>query len=590
MKGIDQSVINQIIDQVDIVEEISKDIALTKKGANFVGLCPFHDDNNPSFIVSPTKKICNCFVCKQGGNVINFRQKYNNISYFESVKLLASQIGIEVKEAKDNNLPIHYVNQDICDLYHNILTVTNEGSEAKKYLIDRGMDDTIINRHQLGFSAKSIKPYDYLIKKSNEEHKYSEFDIVNSNIFNDNHNDMFVNRLVIPIKNDINQVVGFSGRILSGDSAKYINSRESDVFKKKDILYNLNNAKHNLVNDKIIIVEGFFDVYSYEQQGIYNVVASMGTAITNNHIRLLKKYNVKEIVLSLDQDKAGVEATLKLIKELNDFGFYNIRVVVFDDYKDVDEYVQAGNDANDLITNAIEAYQFKLDNMEVNIGSDQEVISFINDVFTNIKVDKETLPILITKVSKKVGYDRQTVKEIIEEVLDKDINSMDTNNNHDYYQEPSYQINNVANIDTSLDYYDSFVEEEIIDDEIFGPKPVSVDEFGLSDDYVYTKLCFTREGFNQVKPYLEKNPSMIKNQQFKEIIDVIEKMYQSDETLDAVNPSLVCDLLSKDVFNLVSKVSNLEIDENQVSKLLEQNDTNLNSQLSKLTGGIKNGL
>lgn len=590
MKGIDQSVINQIIDQVDIVEEISKDISLTKKGANFVGLCPFHDDNNPSFTVSPTKKICNCFVCKQGGNVINFRQKYNKISYFESVKLLATQIGIELKEAKDNNLPIHYVNQDICDLYHNILTVTNEGSEAKKYLIDRGMDDTIINRHQLGFSAKSIKPYDYLIKKSNEEHKYSEFDIVNSNIFNDNHNDMFVNRLVIPIKNDLNQVVGFSGRILSGDSAKYINSRDSDVFKKKDILYNLNNAKHNLVNDKIIIVEGFFDVYSYEQQGIYNVVASMGTAITNNHIRLLKKYNVKEIVLSLDQDKAGVEATLKLIKELNDFGFYNIRVVVFDDYKDVDEYVQAGNDANDLIINAIEAYQFKLDNMEVNIGSDQEVISFINDVFTNIKVDKETLPILITKVSKKVGYDRETVKEIIEEVLDKDINSMDTNNNHDYYQEPSYQTNNVDNIDTSLDYYDSFVEEEIIGDEIFGPKSVSVDEFGLSDDYVYTKLCFTRKGFNQVKPYLQKNTSMIKNQQFKEIIDVIEKMYQSDETLDAVNPSLVCDLLSKDVFNLVSKVSNLEIDENQVSKLLEQNDTNLNSQLSKLTGGIKNGL
>lgn len=590
MKGIDQNVINQIIDQVDIVDEISKDIALTKKGANFVGLCPFHDDNNPSFTVSPTKKIYNCFVCRQGGNVINFRQKYDKISYFESVKLLASKIGIEVKEVKDNNLPIHYVNQDICDLYHNILTVTNEGSEAKKYLIDRGMDDSIINRHQLGFSARSIRPYDYLIKKSNEEHKYSEFDILNSNIFNDNHNDMFVNRLVIPIKNDINQVVGFSGRILSGDSAKYINSRDSDVFKKKDILYNLNNAKHNLVNDQIIIVEGFFDVYSYEQQGIYNVVASMGTAITNNHIRLLRKYNVKEIVLSLDQDKAGVEATLKLIKELNNFGFYNIRVVVFDDYKDVDEYVQAGNDANDLITNAIESYQFKLDKMEVNKGSDQEVINFINDVFTNIKVDKETLPILITKVSKKVGYDRETVKEIIEEVIDKDVNSMSDNNNHNYYQEPSFDTNNVDNIDSTLDYYDSFVEEKIVDDEIFGPKPVSVDEFGLSDDYVYTKLCFTRKGFNQVKPYLEKNPNMIKNQQFKEIIDVIEKMYRSDETLDAVNPSLVCDLLNKDVFNLVSKVSNLEIDENQVSKLLEQNDIKLNSQLSKLTGGIKNGL
>ena len=298
------NIIQKIIDNVDIVEEVSKDIALTKKGNNFVGLCPFHGDTNPSFSVSPEKKICHCFVCKNGGNVISYRQKYNKISFNEALKMLANQIGIKMDNqvSKPKN-PIIKVDEQAAKFYHQTLTLTKQGDEARQYLLDRQIDQTMIERHQLGFSSRELNVVEYL-QKFVELKEFSNQDILDSHLKRPEAKyDSFSQRIIIPINDEYGRCVGFSGRAISDkQDPKYLNSPDTPVFDKGSILYNFDLAKDNVNNGQIIIVEGFFDAFSFEKQGIFNVVGIMGTGFTYKHIKLLKKYNVKQIILSLDQD------------------------------------------------------------------------------------------------------------------------------------------------------------------------------------------------------------------------------------------------------------------------------------------------
>ena len=334
---------DEIRRSVDIVDVIQEYIPIEQKGKNYFCICPFHDDHNPSLSISPDKQIYTCFVCGAHGNVFNFVKEYESISYYEAVKKLADRVGIHVdinfaKEKKVNN-----VNKDLYGIYdiaskfyqNNLLT--KEGIDAIEYLKSRGFTDEIIKTFDVGLSTRT--PLFKLLKS-----KGYKDDIITSSgicsISNGTLYDMYVIRIMFPLYDLEGKVVGFSGRIYkTKDDSKYVNSRESDIFKKSELLYNYHRAKEFCRKKKsVIIVEGFMDVIALYMVGIYNVVASMGTAITKEHAKLLKKLSTN-VIMCFDGDDAGNKATLACARELNEIGIYP-KVIRLPDKLDPDEFIK----------------------------------------------------------------------------------------------------------------------------------------------------------------------------------------------------------------------------------------------------------
>lgn len=549
------SLIKQIIDNIDIVDEVSKDVVLTKKGNNFVGLCPFHDDTNPSFTVSPTKKICHCFVCKAGGNVITYRQQYNKISFNEALSLLAKEIGIDIKPkvSKPKN-PIICVNEDVTRFYHQTLMLTKQGKLAREYLQRRGIDQRIIERHQLGYSAPDLSLYDYLVDTSNNEHYYQLHDIETSDVVRgDKHFEFFNKRLVIPIFDQYHRPVGFSGRIINdSDQAKYMNSAQTQVFNKKEILYNLDLAKDNLVDHQLILVEGFFDVFSFELQGIYNVVASMGTAITNNHINLLKKYQVEQLILSLDQDQAGIDATLDVIDQLLVNNFNNVRVIVFDQYKDIDEYVQAGLDVNTLINSAIDVHEFKINHLAVNSDDLQSVKQYCQNILGFIDPTSGDYDFYVLKIAKKLKLDSEIVKNLkIKYMIPKPTPVVYESSKDE--QESNYQSPTVLLKSTGKPTHSSYVDDQTI----------------------LLNVCLTRKGFIWVEQQTDLK-TIITDDNYKTIYEQICKMYQVNANLEQISISQLSDLSSSDNYYLLEQIYRVKYDPHKVKAIVEQNEKQRN--------------
>lgn len=322
---------NDILKQVDIVNIISSFIKVSKKGRNFVALCPFHNDTHPSMSISREKQMFNCFVCHTGGNAITFVQKYKNISYFEALKIVA-QIG-GIHDPRLENLSkntkskvnaetekVYSCLSDIAKLYNIYLFNTEEGrSSALNYLHDRGLNNDIINKFKIGYSIKDgNKTTNTLINNGFSLRTIEKTGI--GLIRGDKISDANAGRVIFPISNQDGQIVGFSARQLGNDKdqAKYINSPETSggVFHKSNILYNYYNAKDAARREKVIyIVEGFMDVIALDRVGINNVIGLMGTVLTPEHIRLLRFLNA-EVRLCLDNDQPGQDAMIKIAKEL----------------------------------------------------------------------------------------------------------------------------------------------------------------------------------------------------------------------------------------------------------------------------------
>ncbi|NBK98124.1 MAG: DNA primase [Erysipelotrichia bacterium] len=318
MARIPQEVIENIRNHVDIVDVISHYIPLTRKGKSFKCVCPFHDDHDPSLSVSQDKQIYHCFVCGSGGNVFTFVQKYENISYVESVLKVAQMAGIKV-DYDVSSLAKNKVDPHFQQLYTILQTTIDfcayelnsiEAKEVKKYLYQRGLSDKIIEKFQLGYHPKENKLYRFLRAK-----KFSDQDIVACNLANISTNglkDVFTHRIMIPIHDGNGHPVGFSARrVDENDSAKYINSAETEIYVKGNLLYNYHRAKeHARRFGKIIVVEGAMDVLAFEKADIPYAVATLGTACSKQQLKLLRYLGVK-IQLCYDGDKAGLDATYK---------------------------------------------------------------------------------------------------------------------------------------------------------------------------------------------------------------------------------------------------------------------------------------
>ena len=414
--------INAIREQADIVDIISDYLKLTKKGKNYVAVCPFHDDHSPSLVVSKERQIFNCFTCRTGGNVFSFIMKYENVDFFEALQIVANKIGYKLSSTNFNNFESknkkEYEIMEIVKKYYLNNIFTDLGTSARKYLENRGINNDIIREFNLGLALKSKNElYKLLAKKNINNEILDNLGLVYINgtdVF-----DFFNNRIIIPIEDLKGNVVGFSGRIFNGEkeTSKYINTKETVIFKKGQILFNYHNAKNAIRDEKcVIIVEGNMDAITLSSSGIKNVIALMGVALSKEQIDVLKKLKVP-VILMLDNDQAGLNSTLKNGEMLRSVDI-DVKVVRLTGEKDPDEYIRAnGVDAlKDNIKHAINFVDFKLEYLknDKNLNNIDDLVTYVKEVVKALKNENDlTKEIFISKISKDYQIDPEILKREI---------------------------------------------------------------------------------------------------------------------------------------------------------------------------------
>lgn len=410
--------------KVNIVDVIAQYLPIEQKGKNYFAICPFHDDHNPSMSISPEKQIYTCFVCGASGNVFNFVMNYEKISFIQAVKKVADASGITLnisndftKKNEESKYQKEYKMFDIINKYYQNNIKTVYGKSAIKYLNKRNITDEIIKEFGIGLSLN-----DNVAGKLLKSKGYSDEELTEIGICGKKDNflyDIFRNRIMFPLEDINGNTVGFSGRIYNGeDENKYVNSKESVIFKKGNLLYNYKKA-FNYARDKkqIIVVEGFMDVIRLYTIGIKNVVATMGTAITKQHADLIKKLS-KNVVLCFDGDKAGEKATKSALEALENVGL-SPKIIRLEDNLDPDDYIIKKGEKAFLnhLKNAMTSFSFKIDISKNNADfTDFKGISnYINDVALELEKidDKIVFELTIKKIAKETGVDYNTILSLI---------------------------------------------------------------------------------------------------------------------------------------------------------------------------------
>lgn len=395
---INNDIINEIRNKSDIVSVISNYVPLTKRGKNYFGVCPFHDDHSPSMSVSPEKQIYTCFSCGATGNVFTFVSEYEHISFIEAVKLLGNKLGynLTTHEKIDTKSEDYKIYEIASKFYQNNLS-SSLGKKAIEYLLNRGIDRDTIKKFGIGLSLSKSTLTDLLINKGIKLDKLIELGLSNTMS-----NDLFLNRIMFPLYDLSGNVVAFSGRIYNmKDSSKYINTKETTIFKKGNLLYNYHNAREHLKkNDYVIIMEGFMDVIRASIVGINNCVATMGTAFTKEQANIIRKMT-DNVILCFDGDKAGEEATISAIKVLEGIGI-NPKIIRLEDDLDPDEYIiKNGKDAfHSKIDKAINVIEYKLSLLkkDKNFNNLEDISEYIdNSIKELVKVDDDILVELTLK-------------------------------------------------------------------------------------------------------------------------------------------------------------------------------------------------
>lgn len=420
--------IEEIRKRADIVSLISSYIPITKKGRNYFCVCPFHSDTNPSMSISQEKQIYKCFSCGAAGNVFTFVQEYEKVSFIESVKIVANFVGIDISsEIEQNEKQISSAEKRMFELiseaneFYKYNLETQEGLKGKEYLEKRELDENTRSKFQVGFSLNDgTKTIQYLMKKG-----YSIDEIINSGIAletNGNLTDRFKGRLIFPLSNLDGKVVGFSGRkIDNADVAKYVNSPETKIFIKGNCLYNYYIAKQEAKKlGFIYIVEGFMDVIALSKIGINNVVAIMGTSFTENQIKAIKRLNVK-VIMALDNDDAGQDATFKIVNELEKMNIQVSIVAKDKNGKDLDEILKIGSDkVVTYLNNQLTPFDFKISYQfsKINTENYDEKKDFVKRIaayYLNRKSDDLDKDYYISKLVSLTGFSYNAIKTLLSE-------------------------------------------------------------------------------------------------------------------------------------------------------------------------------
>ncbi len=424
---IEENTINQIRISSDIVKIISDYIPLKKKGRNYIGVCPFHADHSPSMSVSPEKQIYKCFACGAAGNVFKFVMDYENVNYIEAVKIIGDKIGINIdiknniKTQKKDSSNLYEL-YEISQMFYQNNINTKEGKMAREYLLNRKIDNNIIKEFGIGLA---LNDYSLLTKLLTKKGKKID-DLVKSGLTNKNeqaYNDIFINRIMFPLWDINGRIVGYSGRIYNTkDSSKYVNTKETEIFKKGEMLYNYHRAKADArKTGKIIIVEGFMDVIRMYSIGITNVIAMMGTAVTSFQASLIKRM-ANDVILCFDGDNAGAKATSSCINELARIGVVP-KVVRLEENLDPDEYILKYGKERFLmkIENPINIMDFKLNYLKQNHNFNDSIdtAKYINEMLLEVsKIDDEILKeITLQKLSDENKIDIKILRNKLNDII-----------------------------------------------------------------------------------------------------------------------------------------------------------------------------
>lgn len=417
--------IAEIRQSVDIVDVIGNYLALTQKGRNYMALCPFHDDTTPSMSISPERQIYKCFVCGHAGNVFGFLKDYLKISFIDAVKMVAQMGNVDISQYNLENRvshvdeklePLFLMHEEANKIYRHYLT-TKLALQAKEYLDSRMMNEDIIDTFEIGYA-----PDNQVLVKALEKMNFDKVKMFESGLIIESGNgyDRFSDRIMFPLHDALGRVVGFSGRIYrpSQNESKYMNSPESAIFIKGDILYNYHRVGESVRQaGYVILCEGFMDVIAFYKAEIKNVLAIMGTALTSGHIRLLKRLT-RTVYLCLDGDKAGRNATIKAIETLLQAGF-KVQVVNLPDGLDPDELLnQQGQVALKTLVNApLSALDFKMDyyydmtNMQ-NYEDRKHYLEMIAKDISNLDdiIDQDYY---VKKLEQKSGFSKDIIDQLI---------------------------------------------------------------------------------------------------------------------------------------------------------------------------------
>ena len=423
---IDQPTIDRILDAANIVDVVSEFVTLRKRGVNYVGLCPFHDDKSPSFYVSPAKNICKCFACGEGGTAVHFIMKHEQIGYFDALRFLAKKYNIEIaerelsdeeKRIRSDRESMFIVNAWAQQYFSQMLHEHVEGKTVgMRYFIERGFREETIRKFQLGYSLDQRDAlYQQAIRKGYKKEYLEKTGLVIA-YENGNVNDRFRGRVIFPVHSLSGKVVAFGGRVLKKDekTAKYVNSPESPIYHKSNELYGIYFAKQAIVKaDRCYLVEGYTDVISMHQSGVENVVASSGTALTHGQIRLIHRFT-NNITVLYDGDAAGIKAAIRGIDLLLDEGM-NVKVVLLPDGEDPDSFARSysATEFTEFIRqHETDFIRFKTKLLLADAGNDPvKRAALIGDIIRTIAIvpDDITRTIYIRECSAMMEIDEQVV-------------------------------------------------------------------------------------------------------------------------------------------------------------------------------------
>ena len=425
-----EEILNEVRQSNDIVDVISQYVHLKRSGRNYFGLCPFHNEKSPSFSVSPDKQIFHCFGCGVGGNVITFVSQIEGLNFVETVQMLAERANIQLPTLQNNGDTqreilkdkVYKVNEFTAEYYHQNL-YKPQAKMAQEYVKKRQLTNETLKSFRIGFSGKFDELYQELKKQGFQEQEILESGLVNKNE-RGQYIDRYRNRLMFPICDARGRVIAFGGRVLDDSKPKYINSPENVVYSKGRHLFGLNVAKKGDTK-KILIVEGYMDVISLHQRGITNVVASLGTALTEQQGWLLRK-NSEQIILSFDSDEAGIKAKLRSIEILQNMGC-DLRVLQLEGAKDPDEYIlKYGNmrfqNAVDKAFSVVE-FKVKILKKELNLDNTNDKIKLLNEIAKLISKVDNTMEreVYIEKIAKEYDISKEAIYAEVNKLTYKNV-------------------------------------------------------------------------------------------------------------------------------------------------------------------------
>ena len=549
--------IKNIQNSANIAEIINSYISLEKKGKNYFGVCPFHDDHNPSMSVNVEKGIFTCFVCHKTGTVFTFVQDYLNIPFLEAVKVVADKIGITLSAGYKtvSKYDKHYEALDLAIKFYQNNLRSSEGTEAREYLNKRGINDEIIDEFNIGFAPKN---YDTIVKLLTSK-GFDENTLLETGLINRNNTlyDIFRDRITFPIHNARGNPVGFSARIYKDiDEAKYVNTKETVIFKKGEILFNYHRAQNEARRLKyLVVVEGQMDAIRLYASGIKNVVATMGTALTSYHADLLKKTNVK-IILCMDNDAAGEMATLKNGEILESVGC-DLSVLRITDAKDPDEYIlkHSKEEFIDALDHATTFFDFKMKLLkkDKNLNKVDDVSKYINQVIKelNKSSDEVLIDLTVNKLVEEFNIDKNVLlNKIIKVESPKTVKIEAT---------PKKKISKNHRLASTLLYY-------------------------MMNDVKYIKLYEQELSYIPEKKYMDIANDILAfylKYNYINIADFITNEIESDYVLDIIDSNIDTELIDNEYVGIINKIK-IWIDDNKIEelKIKLQNVTDINEKLS----------